>query len=188
VAQRRRGTIVTWNDERGYGFIRPEGGGRDVFFHVTDADGRGSRPQERMNASYEASVDEHGRPRATRVYVRGQKSGADAWPVMVTMAYFAVLGLLGWQDVVGPAVFLTYLILSAVTMLVYRDDKRRASEGRWRRPERLLHLLELAGGWPGALVAQWQFRHKNRKMAYQVIFWLMVAINLALLALYATGT
>jgi len=187
VAQRRRGTIVTWNDERGYGFIRPEGGGRDLFFHVTDADGRGSRPQERMNASYEASVDEHGRPRATRVYVRGQKSGADAWPVMVTMAYFAVLGLLWWQDVVGPAVFITYLAMSAVTMLVYRDDKRRASEGRWRRPERLLHLLELAGGWPGALVAQWQFRHKNRKMAYQVIFWLMVALNLALLALYATG-
>jgi uncharacterized membrane protein YsdA (DUF1294 family) len=81
-----------------------------------------------------------------------------------------------------------YLAASIVTMAVYRSDKARAESGDWRTPEKVLHLLELAGGWPGALVAQWQFRHKNRKTSYQIAFWFVVAVNLALLALLGTGS
>ena len=68
-----------------------------------------------------------------------------------------------------------------------RSDKARAENGTWRTPEKVLHLLELAGGWPGALVAQWRYRHKTRKVSYQISFWLIVVVNLAVLALLATG-
>lgn len=37
----------------------------------------------------------------------------------------------------------------------------------WRVPERLLHVLELSGGWPGSFVAQRLFRHKVSKGEYQ---------------------
>jgi uncharacterized membrane protein YsdA (DUF1294 family) len=40
-----------------------------------------------------------------------------------------------------------------------------------------LHLLALAGGWPGALVAQNRLRHKSRKKPFRTIFWATVAIN-----------
>jgi len=46
---------------------------------------------------------------------------------------------------------------------------RRLCEGR-------LHLLELLGGWPGALLAQRRLRHKCSKGSYQFVFWLIVLV------------
>ena len=52
-----------------------------------------------------------------------------------------------------------YAIVSLITYGMYAFDKRRAVRGGRRVPERTLHLFELAGGWPGALVAARTFRH-----------------------------
>lgn len=75
------------------------------------------------------------------------------------------------------AVFI-YLQVSLLTLLAYAWDKRQARLGRWRVPERRLHLLELFGGWPGALLAQRWLRHKSRKRSYQVCFWAIVLLHL----------
>jgi len=53
-------------------------------------------------------------------------------------------------------------------------DKKRARAREWRISERFLHLLELAGGWPGAFLAQRGLRHKCSKGGYQFMFWLIV--------------
>jgi uncharacterized membrane protein YsdA (DUF1294 family) len=66
------------------------------------------------------------------------------------------------------------LVLSVLAYWSYARDKRRAQEGEWRVPEAWLHLLELAGGWPGAWLAQRRLRHKCSKGSYQVVFWLIV--------------
>jgi uncharacterized membrane protein YsdA (DUF1294 family) len=80
--------------------------------------------------------------------------------------------------------FLTLLgvcaVLSVVTFLVYAIDKHAARKGHWRVPENLLHLLSLAGGWPGALTAQRALRHKCSKRSFQFVFWLTVVLNLGL--------
>lgn len=68
------------------------------------------------------------------------------------------------------------LLASVLTWMVYAVDKRRARENAGRVPERLLHLLELAGGWPGAFLAQHILRHKNAKVSYQAMFWLIVLL------------
>ena len=59
----------------------------------------------------------------------------------------------------------------------YAIDKSAAKGGRRRIPENSLHLLALAGGWPGAFVAQRLLRHKTRKVSFQVVFWLTVVAN-----------
>ncbi|MBA3685849.1 MAG: DUF1294 domain-containing protein [Planctomycetes bacterium] len=69
--------------------------------------------------------------------------------------------------------------MSAITVIAYAVDKRAARAGRPRIAEATLHALELLGGWPGALVAQQLLRHKNAKVSYQLVFWLVVAIHVA---------
>ena len=72
---------------------------------------------------------------------------------------------------------LAYGVLSLVCAGLYLHDKRQAlGQGR-RTPEKLLHATELLGGWPGALVAQQVWRHKTRKLSYQLVFWLIVLVH-----------
>lgn len=67
--------------------------------------------------------------------------------------------------------------VSLATFAVYAWDKRRATQSAGRTPESTLHLLELLGGWPGALLAQHLLRHKNAKQSFQVAFWIIVALH-----------
>jgi uncharacterized membrane protein YsdA (DUF1294 family) len=72
-----------------------------------------------------------------------------------------------------------YLIISAVTFIVYALDKSAAKQHRWRIQENTLHLLSLLGGWPGALAAQRILRHKTQKVTFQIVYWATVGFNLA---------
>lgn len=70
-----------------------------------------------------------------------------------------------------------YALMSIVTILAFWRDKRAATHGRARTRESTLHLLELLGGWPGALVAQRWLRHKNRKTSYNVVLWPIILLH-----------
>lgn len=70
-----------------------------------------------------------------------------------------------------------YAAASAVTFIVYGVDKNAARRQQRRVPEARLHLLEFLGGWPGALIAQRVFRHKTRKLSYQLVFWCIGAAH-----------
>ncbi|MDU9393545.1 DUF1294 domain-containing protein [Pseudomonas sp. zfem002] len=72
---------------------------------------------------------------------------------------------------------LAYGVMSLVCAGLYRHDKRQAVQVGRRIPERLLHVAELLGGWPGALLAQQLWRHKTRKLSYQLPFWLIVLVH-----------
>jgi uncharacterized membrane protein YsdA (DUF1294 family) len=73
--------------------------------------------------------------------------------------------------------FLVYLVASLFAYYFYWDDKRRAKLGEWRIPEANLHFWALIGGWPGAFIAQQQFRHKTKKLSFQLVFWLIVIVH-----------
>lgn len=74
-------------------------------------------------------------------------------------------------------VLFAHVGLGVLTFAVYAFDKAEAKAGRWRIPEKTLHLLALAGGWPGALLAQQWLRHKTSKPRFIAIFWLTVAFH-----------
>ena len=75
-----------------------------------------------------------------------------------------------------------YGFLSLITFAVYAMDKRKARLERWRIKESMLHLLDLAGGWPGGFLAQRMLHHKSRKTKFQVIFWCTVILHAGVLA------
>jgi uncharacterized membrane protein YsdA (DUF1294 family) len=94
--------------------------------------------------------------------------------VLLTLPGFAVyreLGAIATGYVAGWST-----AVSLFTCLIYGWDKRRAREQERREPERMLHLLEFIGGWPGAFLAQRRLRHKSSKPAYQFVFWLIILI------------
>ncbi|MBR6735175.1 MAG: DUF1294 domain-containing protein [Kiritimatiellae bacterium] len=80
-----------------------------------------------------------------------------------------------------------YLIMSFVAFVAYAVDKRAAKRGEWRTPESTLHTLELLCGWPGAWLAQRLLRHKSVKTSFRIVFFMMVALNLAVLAYVIYG-
>jgi uncharacterized membrane protein YsdA (DUF1294 family) len=73
------------------------------------------------------------------------------------------------------------IVMSVVCFTAYGLDKRRAVNGKRRVPENTLHILALLGGWPGALLGQWQFRHKTQKMSFLIVFWLVVVLHVAII-------
>ena len=80
-----------------------------------------------------------------------------------------------------------YGVMSAITFMVYGWDKRRAMTGGWRVRESALHMLELLGGWPGAMAGRAVFRHKGRKVSYRSVFALIVVAHVLAWALVMWG-
>jgi uncharacterized membrane protein YsdA (DUF1294 family) len=70
-----------------------------------------------------------------------------------------------------------YPMVSLLSFYQYWKDKNSAQLGRWRTAESTLQITALLGGWPGALLAQQVFRHKTRKLAFQLPFWLIVLVH-----------
>jgi uncharacterized membrane protein YsdA (DUF1294 family) len=85
---------------------------------------------------------------------------------------------------ITPLPLLAYPSFSLAAVLIYARDKLSAVRGSWRVPESSLHLIEAAGGWPGAFVAQQTMRHKTIKQGYQVIYWLIVASHVSFWGLW----
>lgn len=59
---RQNGTIKFFNHSRGFGFITPEAGGKDVFVHITALERSGLPAlDEGTKVSYEVEEDRRGR-------------------------------------------------------------------------------------------------------------------------------
>lgn len=116
-------------------------------------------------------------PKARRFQRGGGISGAALIVLLhlLVLPGFALMQVLTWID--WRLLASGLLLLSLITFLAYRSDKRRAETGEWRIPESMLHLAELIGGWPGAFLGQRSFRHKTSKISYQLVFWSIVLIH-----------
>ena len=61
------GTVKWFNDQKGYGFIQPDEGGKDLFVLLSSIDGDGYKSlEEGAKVSYEAREGQKG-PEATDV-------------------------------------------------------------------------------------------------------------------------
>lgn len=68
---RKSGTLTTWKEDRGFGFIKPDEGGRDVFLHVSAVRHLSRLPHVGDILFYEPMVEDNGKIRATNVSIRG---------------------------------------------------------------------------------------------------------------------
>ncbi|KAA8602650.1 MULTISPECIES: DUF1294 domain-containing protein [Vibrio] len=97
--------------------------------------------------------------------------------IAITYMVLVVVSVLFVES--SKALLAWYLVIGVVTFFVYAKDKRAAINGNWRVPEKTLHILSVAGGWLGALIAQDKLRHKTQKQPFRAIYWLTVSMNVA---------
>jgi CspA family cold shock protein len=65
------GTVKFFNSERGYGFIKPDDGGRDVFVHITAVERAGLKSlNEGQRISFDVEPDKKGKgPKAVNLVI-----------------------------------------------------------------------------------------------------------------------
>ncbi|MGY0653033.1 DUF1294 domain-containing protein [Luteimonas sp. A537] len=178
------GRITDWNDDKGFGFVIPNGGGTRAFVHINEFQRASRRPVSGDMISYLPSVDARGRTNARQVRHAGQRIEVPRAPSRVPRAILGVCALVSGvaaavSGLLPTLLVAAYFALSVLSYLMYRSDKIAAQGDAQRTPEASLHLADLLGGWPGALIAQQQFRHKTVKHSFQVTFWATVILNLA---------
>ena len=184
------GTLKSWNDDRGFGFIEPTHGGQEIFVHIKAFPAGTGRPTLGQQLTFEVETTDNGKKRARSVQYparsRAHRSPRAELPapwtlprLVVIPVFAAIYGYVAWRWGFHPPVLLAYLGLSLAAFMAYAFDKSSAISGGWRTPEQTLHLFALAGGWPGALLAQQVLRHKTSKQSFVGVFWMTVALNLA---------
>lgn len=204
----RLGKVIEWNEARGFGFVAPvddaKATGR-VFFHVRDYDQGPRRPEVGELVKFSAAKRDDGRWRASRVrravapahrtpptrtknpktaHAPGRPAPASRLVALVLAYAVSIAMAIHYGRL--PAMLPFWLIAAnGLAMLFYHGDKTAAQRGGSRVAESTLHLLELAGGWPGALLAQRLFRHKTTKPSYRSEFRAVVILHIAILAVLA---
>ncbi len=83
-----------------------------------------------------------------------------------------------------PPAYAYLVAINALALMLYGYDKRQAVVGRTRIPELVLHAAALCGGTPGALLGQGLFRHKTRKFSFQVVFVIIILLQVAAVFAY----
>ncbi|WP_448970939.1 excalibur calcium-binding domain-containing protein [Neisseria sp.] len=68
-----RGVIVKWDDEKGYGFIRIDGGNKEIFCHISDFSPRNPRPEINEAVGFEVVSDDKGRFSAQQIRYLNQE-------------------------------------------------------------------------------------------------------------------
>ncbi len=181
---RRKGKITSWNDEKGFGFITPLTDGNRVFVHIKAFGSRRRRPEIDQTVTYTLSADKQGRPCAIKATFPGNRLPRNPKPKTgllsafgVAVSFLVLVGISVLTSKVPLWLLATYLFASLFTFAMYAVDKLAAKNRGWRTQESALHLLSLAGGWPGALVAQQKLRHKSRKRSFRAVFWVTVLLN-----------
>ena len=180
---RTKGKITSWNDEKGFGFITPNSGGKRVFVHIKAFGNRNRRPEVNQTVTFALSTDNQGRPCAVKATLAGDrlrqktKRTNGSMSIIVAVFFLVAVGVSVLTAKMPPLILALYLVASLLTFIMYAVDKSAAKKGTWRTQESTLHLLSLAGGWPGALIAQQKLRHKSKKQSFRSVFWITVLLN-----------
>lgn len=182
-AMREFGKVVSWKEDKGFGFIEPSSGAKQVFVHIKAFPSGLRTPAIGTEVSYIEARDVQGRGRAESIQLL--KSGFSLGPAAKAFV-FAALFLLVVAAIVALGilprhVLWLYLGMSMLTFAFYFFDKSAAQKGGQRTSENTLHTLALLGGWPGALFAQQLLRHKSSKQSFRSVFWFTLLLNVATL-------
>jgi uncharacterized membrane protein YsdA (DUF1294 family)/cold shock CspA family protein len=180
----QKGKLISWQDDRGFGFIKPSHGGKEVFLHISTLQAGGRRPKVGDTIYYELTQNKEGKFRAKNaaikeIILQSKSRKISSLLILAIVSCLPIFGAINFFLKTGnPIAISLYIFMSLLAFVLYADDKSRAVKGARRIPEKTLHTFELFGGWIGAGIAQQILRHKSSKKSYQMNFWFIVSLHL----------
>ncbi|WP_371372489.1 DUF1294 domain-containing protein [Thalassotalea aquiviva] len=186
--KRLKGKLIKWNADKGFGFIALPTGGPDVFIHISAFENKQRIPSVQDVITFSLSTDKRGRVCAVSATYSGEKlkkkepQKANRFPYYLSIGFLLFIIGAYFSGLITINLLYIYFATSVITFIAYAIDKSKARQGLWRTKESTLHLLALAGGWPGAAIAQQALRHKSKKGEFRGMFWITALINVASLA------
>ena len=66
-----KGVLKTWKEDRGFGFIKPDDGGKDIFIHISALKGVSRRPITGDVIYYQITKDNRGKYKAVNAQIEG---------------------------------------------------------------------------------------------------------------------
>jgi cold shock CspA family protein len=108
-----KGVLKTWKEDRGFGFIKPDDGGKDIFIHISALNGVSRRPTTGDVIYYQIAKDNRGKYKAINAQIEGVNLIEDKTENLLNTS-----GRKKMAVVVTAAVGL--IIIIAVTMFIYQ--------------------------------------------------------------------
>jgi len=174
-----QGYIIHFNEKKGYGFIRTDAYEENIFVHISKVHNANTLEQ---GQEVEFKVEETSRGFSAIQVMAGSKQRSPYFIFGAISALFILLVFAYFSQKIH--LLLAYLLsINLTTFLLYGYDKLIAGGDKLRVPELNLQTLALLGGSPFALLAQKFFRHKTIKGSFQLLYWAIVLLQIALLYL-----
>ena len=69
-AEQQTGSVMTYFEEKGFGFLRPDGGGKDIFFHISRLhQGQATELVSGAKVAFDLGMDRNGKIAASSVRI-----------------------------------------------------------------------------------------------------------------------
>ncbi|MGZ8163205.1 MAG: cold shock domain-containing protein [Methylobacter sp.] len=101
-----KGMLKTWKENRGFGFIKPDNGGKDIFIHISSLKGVSRRPVTGDVIYYQTAKDSGGKYKAINAKIEGVE-------VVENKSAFKING-----KVIGAITFALVIVAIAVFLFV----------------------------------------------------------------------
>ena len=103
-----KGVLKTWKEDRGFGFIKPDDGGKDIFMHISAIKGANRRPITGDVIYYQITKDNRGKLKAINAQIEGQNNtdieAGNLLPSSRTKKVILILGVIS-IIIIGIAMF-----------------------------------------------------------------------------------
>ena len=114
-----KGILKTWKEDRGFGFIKPDDGGKDIFIHISALNGVSRRPITGDVIYYQIAKDNHGKFKAINAQIEGVTVRKDrAKDLLKTRSNKSgIMEIISNKGIIAMIVGL--LVIVAVAVLIY---------------------------------------------------------------------
>ena len=172
-----QGYVIHFNEEKGYGFIGSDEYEENIFVHITQVKNSDELSQGQV---VEFTIEKTKKGLAAINVIAGEKQ-ASPYLFFGLISLFLSLAIFTYALQHLQIILSYFIAINLTTFSLYGYDKFISSGEKLRVPELTLQALAILGGSPVALLAQKFFRHKTIKGSFQIVYWLIVILQIGLL-------